>query len=549
MSTEAATATPDRGFDVIGSVSRVRTVWIWQLLFAAVVTIIVLAGYLLDPAFLTIEPLIAGVIGVLTTTIAALVTPWARFPESAATIVPYLDIVWVGLLTFSIDLRLSHLWVFPITWLASQFSLARLVAGVGLVGVIAMIEVHANESAAASALRVLITVLALTFVGIAVHVTARQGRAYRTLVGRQAGRVRHSLDTVMVEQRRVRDMLDAVHIGIAQVSAAGELLSSNAAYRALYAIDESDPNRPARSVEYDALRGAALRGAQRTFARATRGEEFENEAVWLFDPDGRWHALSVATRRRHPGAGEQPSTMIIAEDITEVIAAGKRRDALAAVVSHELRNPLTAILGHTDRLLEDTGLDESARKRLVVIEEASDRMMRLIDSILETRPDQATRADRDARAVTDLREILEASLESFTAPSAERGVRVVADYADDLHLFGDAFRLRQLVDNLVGNAIKYTPRGGTVDVTGRAEGDVVVVTVRDTGIGMEPTDVDRVFEPYFRGSAAVDSGIPGTGLGLGIVRHIVDAHAGTIEIASELGSGTLVTVRIPAEAT
>jgi signal transduction histidine kinase len=539
----------DSGMDPPDADARVRTIWIWQLLFAAVVSIIVVAGYSLDPAVLTIPPLVVGVVGVLATTIVALSVPWGRLPEAAATSLPYLDIVWVGMLTFSTELRLSHLWVFPITWLASQFTLSRLVGGLGVVGVITLIEVLVNETSAASALRVLIAVLALTFVGIAVHATARQGRAYRTLLKRQSRRIRHSLDTISAEQRRVRDMLDAVHIGIAQVSENGELLSSNAAYRSLYAIDELEPGHPPRSIEYDALRGSALRGTQRTYARATRGEEFAGEPVWLFDADGRWHALSVATRRQHPVGGDQPSTMLIAEDVTEVIAASRKRDALAATVSHELRNPLTAILGHTDRLLDDETFDEPTRRRLRVIEEASERMMRLVDSILSRRPDETMRADRDARTVTDLREILDASLESFAVAAAEHGVRIHYDGDDSLPLWADAFRLRHLVDNLIGNAIKYTPQGGAVHVSGRVDDDHVVLSVRDTGIGIAATDLDRVFEPYFRSSTAVDSAIPGTGLGLGIVRDIVDAHGGAIEISSEPGVGTEVTVRIPTEAT
>ena len=544
-----ASPAQDSGFDPPETDARVRTVWIWQLLFSAVVAIIVVAGYSLDPAVLGILPLVIGVVGVFATTIVALVVPWGRLPEATAATLPYLDIVWVGLLTFSTELRLSHLWVFPITWLASQFTLARLVAGLGIVGVITLVEVLVNETSAASALRVLIAVLALTFVGIAVHATARQGRAYRTLLRRQSRRIRHTLDTVSAEQRRVRDMLDAVNIGIAQVSNTGELLSSNAAYRSLYAIDESEPSRPPRSVEYDSLRGAALRAAQGTYSRAARGEQLENEPVWLFDADGRWHALSVATRRQHPVTGDQPSTTLIAEDVTEVIAAGKRRDALAAVVSHELRNPLTAILGHTDQLLDEGAFDEATRRRLRVIEEASERMMRLVDSILSTRPDETTLADRDARSVTDLREILDASFESFAVTATEHGVRVRYDGGVPLPLWADAFRLRQLVDNLIGNAIKYTPPGGAVEVSGRFDGEDIVLSVSDTGIGIPADDLDRVFEPYFRSSTAIDSAIPGTGLGLGIVRRIVDAHGGRIQISSEPGTGTEVTVRIPTEAT
>lgn len=527
--------------------TRVRSVWTWQLSFAAVVAIIVVFTALVEPQVLVIPTLLTGVVGIFATSIAALVTPWQRLTESAVVTLTYLDIVWVGFLTFASDLRLSHLWVFPIMWLAALFSLARLVVGLGTVAIIGLLEVLMSEETPGSAMRVLATVLALAFVGITVHATARQGRAYRTLLRRQARRIRHTLDTVSVEQRRVSETFDGVHIAIARIDRSGDLVSSNSAYRELYALDEADPGQPARSVEYDALRGTALRSGLRTYARAARGEELDAERVWLFHPDGDWHALSVTTRRQTPPAGEDPSTVLIAEDVTDVLAAGRRRDALAAVVSHELRNPLTGILGHADRLLERDDLDADVRDRLLIIEESGERMMQLITSIL-SRPADASGVDRDARAWTDVRGILEASAESFAASAGDRLVTLVLVPGPPAPMWADAFRVRQMLDNIIGNAVKYTPSGGTVTVSTRRDGDDVEITVTDTGIGIPPADLPRIFEHYFRSSSALDSGIPGTGLGLRIVRDVVDAHGGTVDVASEPGDGTTVTVRIPAEA-
>lgn len=529
--------------------TSVRTAWIWQLSFAAVVAIIIVFTALVEPVVLGIPALMAGITGVFATTIVALATPWARLPRGAIGVLPYLDIVWVGLLTFSTELRLSHLWVFPITWLAAHFSLARLAAGLGLVALVAGVEVLVNESSQAAALRVIIAVLALGFVGATIHVTARQGRAYRTLLRRQALRTQHTLDAVSDERQLVSDTLDGVHIAIARVSRSGELLSANTAYRTLYALDDLDPTRRAGSVEYDALRGDALRENQRTLARARNGERLDGEEVWLFDPEGAWHSLSVTTRPQKPRPGREPSTVIIAEDVTEIIAAGKRRDALAAVISHELRNPLTAILGHTDRLLEHDAIDGRTRAGLQVIEEASERMMHLVTSLLQSPPERAPRDELDGRAATELRAILEASVESFVESAHDHGVNLTLEAGPPLMLWADAFRVRQLVDNLVGNAVKYTPAGGRVTVSARRDGDVAEITVSDTGIGIRPEDLPHVFEHYFRSETAVDSGIPGTGLGLRIVRDIVESHDGTIELHSEPGAGTTALVRIPVEAT
>lgn len=538
----------DSAFEARETDARMHSIWIWQLSFGAVVAIIVVFTALVDPLLVVSPTLIAGVVGVFVTTAAALVLPWQRWRPAAATVLPYLGILWVGLLTFSTDYRLSHLWVFPITWLAALFSLSHLVVGLGGVALIGLVEVLESAVSPASVPRVLIALLALAFVGITVHVTARQALAYRTLLRRQARRIRHTLDTVSIEQRRVSDTLDEVHIAIARISPSGELLSANAAYRRLYALDDADPQQPAHSVEYDSLRGTALRESRRTFARAAHGEALDAERVWLFDPDGRWHALSVTTRRQDPRPGEEPATILIAQDVSDMIAADRRRDALAAEVSHELRNPLTGILGHTDRLLEREDLDADARARLLVIEESGERMMRLIATILASPPEEAARVERGGRAVIDLRGILDASVESFAANARERAVQLSVVPGEPLRLWGDAFRLRQLVDNLVGNAIKYTPARGRVTVSAVRDAGDIVFSVADTGIGIPAEDRPRIFEQYFRSPLAVDSGIPGTGLGLGVVAEVVSAHSGTIHVDSEPGAGTTVTIRIPSEA-
>nr|BFF09892.1 hypothetical protein GCM10025699_11950 [Microbacterium flavescens] len=253
--------------DLAEADARVRSIWIWQLALCAVTGIVVVVVAVLDPSVLAIVPVAIGMTGIFLTTVVALIVPWRRLPEAVPSALPYLDIVWVGLLTFSTELRLSHLWVFPIAWLATQFGLLRLAGGLAVVAIVTLVEVLVNDMSRASALRVLIALLALAFIGVTVNNAARQAGAYRTLLRRQARRSTTSLDQVSIEKRRVSDTLDGVSIGIARVSPDGELLSANAAYRELYALDVADPAQPAHSVEYDSLRGSAVRTRDRTFAR------------------------------------------------------------------------------------------------------------------------------------------------------------------------------------------------------------------------------------------------------------------------------------------
>jgi two-component system phosphate regulon sensor histidine kinase PhoR len=534
--------------DLAEADARVRSIWIWQLALCAVTGIVVVGVAILDASVLAIPPVAIGTTGIFLTTMAALIIPWRRLPETAPAALPYLDILWVGFLTFSTDLRLSHLWVFPIAWLATQFGLARLAGGLAVVAAVTLVEVLVNEVSRASALRVLIALLALAFIGITVNNAARQAAAYRTLLRRQAGRSTASLEQVSIEKRRVSDTLDDVSIGIARVAPDGELLSANAAYRGLYALDVADPGQPAHSVEYDSLRGTALRMRDRTFARAARGEWLDEERIWLYDPDGRWHALAVTTRPQPAHGEEESSTVLIVRDLTDVLQAQQRRDALASVVSHELRNPLTALLGQVDRLLDRDDLDDDAVRRIRIIEESGERMRELVSTILSAPVEQIADPDRGPRAVTDLRKILDASVDSFEPLAAERDIALDLAPGEPLEVWADAFRLRQVADNLLSNAVKYTPAGGSVTVIARAVGADVEFVVTDDGIGILPADLPRIYEDFYRSRAALDSGIPGTGLGMRIVREIVEDHGGSIEVESTPGVGTTVTTRIPREA-
>ena len=149
-------------------------------------------------------------------------------------------------------------------------------------------------------------------------------------------------------------MLNGLDTGIARLSADGEVLALNDTYVALYGIERDEPQRPGGAIEYATLRGEPVPDNERLFARAARGEQFADERVWLFDTRGEWHALSVSTRRL-VSSDEPESTLLIVHDVTALIESERARERLAATVSHELRNPLTAIIGHADLVLDQIG--------------------------------------------------------------------------------------------------------------------------------------------------------------------------------------------------
>jgi len=538
-------AIPSEGIpddDATNPGSRTRSIWLLQLVLGASVVITVLLVQALEPSLFSLWPFSSGVGVIIALTAIAIVVPWQKIPRSVVAAVPFGDILGIGLLSFGTDLRFGFFWVFPIIWIATHFTLVYLISALSTVGMIIVVDATVNASGPVTALRLIVVLLSLTFIGITSFLSARQTRAFKQLLRRQASRLQGTLQRVSGQERRVSQMLNGLDTGIARLSVDGEVLALNDTYVALYGVERDEPQRPGAAVEYATLRGEPLPEAERPFARASRGEQFDDERVWLFDPHGEWHALSASTRRL-VSSDEPESTLLIVHDITALIESERARERLAATVSHELRNPLTAIIGHADLALDDPDLSPKVREQLEVIAGAGERMQKLISEILAT--SRGVFRESSSPGAADASRIIASSLASFRPAAAARRVSVVDDLPDTAEVVGDAFRLRQAFDNILSNAIKYTPAGGTIRISGELSPDDVALHFADTGIGIHPDDLERVFDPYFRAQSVRESPTPGTGLGMGIIRSIVEEQGGSLFLESELGAGTTVTVILP----
>lgn len=522
--------------------ARTRSIWLWQLSLAAVVVIVTLAILVLMPALMAQLSIAVGVVTILAMTIAALFVPWDRLGNAAVAVLPIADILAIGLISFGGDLRFGFLWVFPLAWFASHYRLAWMVAALSLVGAIIVGDALAHAPNDFNTLRFLVVLLSMTFISITIYNSARRSRAFTRLLRRQSERLEATLQRTRAQERRVNQMLNGLDSAVARIDREGRLLGINDAYIALYGIDARDPSRPPTSVEYDERGGTALRAQDRPAARAARGELFSDERLWLFDAEGRWHIVSASTRELVHGPAESETTLLVVRDVTEAVEAESARRSLATTVTHELANPLTAIVGYTDLLLEDE-LSPRSRERLELIEAAGARMERLISDVL--RAGGRDPSAGDPRRRLDAHALLAATVESFAPAAAAGDVTLVLEPGPETPIEADAFRLRQVFDNLVGNAVKYTPRSGAVEIHVAPDGEDALIVIRDTGIGIGAADLPRIFDDYFRAETARDAGLPGTGLGMGISRSILEQHGGALEIDSAPGAGTTVTVRLP----
>lgn len=267
--------------------------------------------------------------------------------------------------------------------------------------------------------------------------------------------------------------------------------------------------------------------------------EVRDEAVF----DERTYRRYAAPVR--DSEGERMGRLVALHDITSERESERLKDEFFALVSHELRTPLTSIIGYLELVRdEEDDLPPDARRFLGVVDRNANRLLRLVGDLLFVAQVEAGRLSLERTDVT-LAAVVTQSAEA-ARPAAERGrIELGADLADVPALAGDPDRLGQLVDNLLSNALKFTPEGGHVTVALRDDGDAAVIEVADDGVGVPAADQVHLFERFYRSSNAVSAAMPGAGLGLAICRTIAEAHHGTIALRSTEGAGTTVTVRLP----
>ena len=225
------------------------------------------------------------------------------------------------------------------------------------------------------------------------------------------------------------------------------------------------------------------------------------------------------------------------------------KDEFVALVSHELRTPLTSIRGYLELVLDGQAgeVAETQLQFLRVVERNAERLQRLVGDLLFVAQVDAGRL-KLALERFDVAAVAAEAIEAAEPQAKEKQVELLLDASDSVEVVADRSRLAQLIDNLVSNAIKFTPAGGRVQVSVTPGADAFTIEVADTGMGIPADEQERLFQRFFRTSAASSQAIPGTGLGLAISKAIVDAHDGTIAVSSDEGHGTTFRASIPVAA-
>jgi len=268
--------------------------------------------------------------------------------------------------------------------------------------------------------------------------------------------------------------------------------------------------------------------------------------------DGRLVEISLSVSPVRSPDGTIIGASKIARDITEqkrlqrlVEDVGRLKEEFLAVLSHELRTPLNTVMGYIQILRRhDLPLDLKT-KALDVVERNADALARLVNDLLDTSR-MVTGKLRLELSTVSVSQIIGDAIETVRPALDAKAITLRQDVSADLELIGDADRLRQIIWNLLLNATKFTPAGGSIAIRASTDGREVHIEVTDTGVGIAAEHLDQVFQRFWQAQSGAGKQHGGLGLGLALARHLVELHGGRIEVASEgLGKGATFRVRLP----
>ncbi|HYL84604.1 MAG TPA: ATP-binding protein [Candidatus Angelobacter sp.] len=367
----------------------------------------------------------------------------------------------------------------------------------------------------------------------------RSGDALESLavsMNETAARLDTTIHTLRDERNLSAAILGSMVEGVAVVNATERLLFANQGFAEILELDA--PPQSGRALVEVARQTELLESVRQVL----NGEPRVQAEIVTGTLRQRFFDVTVASVR----AAETSGAVIVLHDITDLRKLERVRRDFVANVSHEFKTPLTAIQGFAETLLAGALDDPQNRIRfLEIILDHSRRLARLTDDLLELSKMDAERIDLEIRRL-NVAQFVQGCVETTQRPAAEKDLRISVNLQQPVpDIAADRRRLAEVLQNLLDNALQYTPSGGQIMVSASGDGDHVTFTVSDTGIGIPQADQPRIFERFYRVDAARSREVGGTGLGLSIAKHLVEAHGGRIWVESDVGQGSQFHFTVP----
>lgn len=514
----------------------------------------------------------SGVFLLAAITVAAVLIDWSQLPQRWTLVVPLLSMIAIGFFRIGTGGAASPfavLVVLPVLWIAAEPGRRNIYIAAAMPVLVMLMPYLFGYSPwnDGQILRVIYSPLIYLMMSMIVNELTRRAREQiadeRALSRERALRLQQAqaseaaiadaVSSLQASEDFNRSVWNSVvHEALIVTDPIGVIVSWAPGAERLFGVDAFKATGGLSILDFIAdanLPEAVTLSLSDVIELTSRPDEL-GDPILMRGANGTSIPVRLSSSPRHDRAGHLIGYIFVALDVTQSQEVNRLKDEFVGLISHELRTPLASILGYLELAKDESEqLPSEVVQYLSVAERNAQRLLNIVGDLLFVAQVDAGRMPLQLQTL-DLSDVVRTSIETALPTASQRMISLLRD-GDEGSCFvhGDPLRLGQALDNLISNAVKFTPDGGTVTVGLDRQEDCVRLRVTDTGMGIPADEMDLLFTRFFRSRSAARQSVPGVGLGLNITKSIVLAHQGELAASSVEGEGTTFTITLPVFAT